>query len=269
MRQTINTTLAAALMVLATSAMAQATFYEGQGFRGRAFTADRALNDFGRAGFNDRASSVAVQRGRWEVCEHADFGGRCAVLRPGNYASLREMGLNDQISSVRPVRKGRRYGAIAPVPAPAPVYEYRRRPNERIHEVPVTSARAVVGPPNQRCWMERQQVTEPSRSGPNVGGLILGGVLGGVLGHQVGGGTGKDIATAGGAVAGAAIGANVGRNRNTETYPRDVQRCENVASTTPEYWDVTYNYRGIEHRVQMASAPGNVIIVNDNGIPRE
>ena len=40
-------------------------------------------------------------------------------------------------------------------------YEYRRRPNERLSEAPVTSVRAVVGPPEQRCWVERQQVAEP------------------------------------------------------------------------------------------------------------
>src|SRR5207244_1954967 len=75
--------------------------------------------------------------------------------------------------------------------------------------VPVASVRAVVGPPEQRCWVEREQVQ--SGGGPNVPGAIVGGVIGGILGHQIGSGRGNDAATAGGAVAGAAIGANVNR----------------------------------------------------------
>jgi DNA segregation ATPase FtsK/SpoIIIE-like protein len=89
-----------------------------------------------------------------------------------------------------------------------------------------------------------------------------------VLGHQVGGGSGKDLATAGGVIAGAAIGANVNRGSGGVAYvDRDVQRCQTVGSAKPEYWDVTYHYRGAEHRVQMTSAPGATIRVNAEGAP--
>ena len=37
-------------------------------------------------------------------------------------------------------------------------------PNERLREVPMTSVRAVMGPPEQRCWVER----EPGRPAPRV-----------------------------------------------------------------------------------------------------
>ena len=87
-----------------------------------------------------------------------------------------------------------------------------------------------------------------------------------MLGHQVGGGRGRDIATAGGAIAGAAIGSNQGGG---STYDRNLRRCETTASTTPAYWDVTYNYRGVEHSVQMSYPPGRTIAVNMNGEPRE
>ena len=149
---------------------------------------------------------------------------------------------------------------------PAPTYEYRQRANERVYEAPVTSVRAVVGPPEQRCWVEREQVVE--RGDQNVGGAVLGAIIGGVLGHQVGGGRGKDVATAGGAVAGALIGGNAGSGDNV-AYDRDVQRCRNVSSGRPAYWDVTYNYRGVEHRVQMSAPPGNTIFVNRDGLPRQ
>jgi uncharacterized protein YcfJ len=260
--------LAASLLVVAAHASAQITFYEGEGYRGRAFTTSNAVVNFDRIGFNDRASSVVVDRGRWEVCEDARYRGRCVVLRKGSYQSLTGLGLENRISSVRPVDNNKQYSNEAPEPMASADYEFRRRANERVYSAPVISAHAVVGQASERCWIDRQQVSQPSRGAPNVGGAIVGGLLGGVLGHQVGGGTGKDIATVGGAVAGAAIGSNVGRNDNTTNYSQDVRRCETTASTTPTYWDVTYRYRGTDHRVQMSSDPGQTIAVNQNGDPR-
>ena len=99
-----------------------------------------------------------------------------------------------------------------------------------------------------------------------MGGAVAGAIIGGILGHQVGSGRGRDVATVGGAVAGGAVGANVGRG--SHTVDRDVQRCETAASGPPQYWDVTYNFRGVEHRVQMSAAPGPTIAVNANGEPR-
>jgi uncharacterized protein YcfJ len=269
MNQILKIAVAAAALTLTSQAFAQVTFYENDGWRGRAFTANQPVRDFSRNGFNDRASSVVVDRGQWEVCEDSNFNGRCVILRKGSYESLRGMGLNDRISSVRPVKARNSYANEAPPPLPQPTYEYRRRPSERIIDVPVTSVRAVVGSPEQRCWVERQQVSEPSR-GSNAGGVIAGALIGGILGHQVGGGTGRDVATAGGAIAGAVVGNNVANNNNnSNTYARDVRRCENVSNPKPEYWDVTYNYRGQEHRVQMSTPPGNSIAVSSKtGEPR-
>src|SRR3982751_5318887 len=58
-------------LLLATQAVqaAQITFYEGEGFRGRAFTTKRALTNFKDEGINDRASSVVVDSGDWIVCD--------------------------------------------------------------------------------------------------------------------------------------------------------------------------------------------------------
>jgi uncharacterized protein YcfJ len=265
----MNSLVAAAAMALATQAAAQVTFYEGEGFHGRAFTADRPIADFDPYGFNDRASSAVVDHGTWQVCEDARFEGRCVILRPGNYDSLGRMGMNRKISSVRPVEENaRNEQQYAPGPPPgAPAYEYRQRPNERLYEANVTSVHAVVGPPEQRCWVERQQVVEDHR-GANVPGAIIGGIIGGVLGHQIGSGRGNDVATAAGAVGGAAIGANTGRG-GTTAYDRDVQRCENVPSSAqPDYWDVTYEFRGVEHRAQLSAPPGPTITVNGEGEPR-
>lgn len=267
MHRTLKPLLGIAALAFAAHASAQITFYEGEGFRGRTFSTQRQVGNFERIGFNDRASSVVVDRGRWEVCEDARFEGRCVVLRRGSYESLRGMDMENRISSVRPVADRGQYDNEAPEPLAAPTYEYRQRPNERLREVPVTSVHAVVGPAEQRCWVERQQVAEPERRDLNLPGAIIGGVLGGILGHQVGGGTGKTVATVGGTLGGAALGANVGRD-DASTGTRDVRRCETAANGPPQYWDVTYNFRGVEHRVQMSTPPGRTIAVNRDGEPR-
>ena len=151
--------------------------------------------------------------------------------------------------------------------APPVAYDFRRRQGETLYEAPVTSVRAVVGPPQQRCWVERQ-VIDNGAGGVNVPGAIVGGVVGGILGHQIGSGHGQDLATGIGAAGGAVVGANVGRAPGT-VYTQDVQRCENVSSgESLDYWDVTYTFRGIEHHVQTTSPPGRTLLVNAEGEPR-
>ncbi len=165
-------------------------------------------------------------------------------------------------------RAGHAFVATPEVAVAAPPVAYRVVPAGRYFVVPVTSVRAVVGPPEQRCWVERQHVVDERSDAPNVPGAIAGAVIGGVLGHQIGGGRGKDLATVGGAVAGAAVGANVGRG-STQVYSQDVQRCRTSArGARPEYWDVTYRFRGMLHRAQLAAPPGRTITVDANGEPR-
>lgn len=261
--------LALAGLALATSAVAQVTFFEHEGFQGRSFTTQRAVTDFQRLGFNDRASSVVVTSQRWEVCQDAGYQGRCVVLRPGQYPSLAAMSLNDRVSSVRTVAGKTRVPVERFAPPPVVDKDYRRRGNERLFEAPVTSVRAVVGTPEQRCWIEREQVTQ-DRNDARVPAGILGAVIGGILGHQIGGGTGRDLATVGGAVAGAAVGVNIARDRNgQQIVTRDVQRCTSVPSQArPDYWDVTYTFRGKTHRVQLTAPPGPTVTVNKQGEPR-
>src|SRR5487761_2446229 len=151
----------------------------------------------------------------------------------------------------------------------APAYDYRRRQNERLYEADVSYVRAVVGPPQQRCWMDREQVATRGPAGINVPGAIIGGAIGGIIGHEIGGGRGQDFATGIGIVGGAAVGANVGRGSDGAVYTQNVPRCEVVpASASLDYWDVTYNFAGYEHRVQMTTAPGTTILVNAEGEPR-
>ena len=163
----------------------------------------------------------------------------------------------------RQADQAQRLAAAAPA-----AYDYRRRENEPLYEAPVTSVRAVVGPPQQRCWVERQ-VVDTGSPGINVPGAVVGGVVGGILGHQIGSGRGQDLATGIGAAGGAVVGANVGRDAAGTVYTQDVQRCVNVSTAAPvDYWDVTYNFRGYEHHVQTTSPPGRTILVNAQGEPR-
>jgi uncharacterized protein YcfJ len=281
-------------MAIATQAAAQAIFYEHPNFQGQSFTTQQSIGNLERFGFNNRASSAVIRGETWQVCDGAGFSGQCVVLRPGEYSSLGAMGLNDSVSSVRAasstVRGDNRYAPYdsrnqlsdqryvpgdyryAPTPASAsaayPAYsDYRRRSGERLYEANVTSVRAVVGAPEQRCWVEREQISQ-DRGSANIPGAIAGAVLGGIIGHQVGGGRHQDLATAGGAVAGAALGANVGRSGGGQQV-QDVQRCETVSSQArPDHWDVTYSFRGQEHRIQMTSPPGPTVTVNEQGEPR-
>jgi uncharacterized protein YcfJ len=253
--------------LLAPLADAQVTLYEQEGFHGRFFAADKTVSNLDRLGFNDRASSIIVERGDWQVCENADFRGSCIVLRPGQYPSLASFGMNNRISSLRRVQGGPNY-VYAPPPAASasPPYPYYPHYGEQLYTAPVVAVRAVMGPPEQRCWVEQQQVAAPAA--PNIGGAILGGVLGGVLGHQIGGGRGNDVATAVGAVGGAAIGANVNRGGG-QTYTQDVQRCASAPGTGQvAYWDVTYVFRGVTQRAQLSFEPGGTITVNGRGEPR-
>lgn len=256
----------------------QVVFYENENYQGRSFTAQSQIDDFTRYGFNDRASSAVVIGDRWEACNDVRFGGRCVVLRPGRYPSLAAIGISDRVSSVRDVGYDTLISDERYAPPPPMVYDNRRRNDEQLYTVNVSSVRSVMGPAEQRCWTESAPVA-PVRAGPNVGAAIVGGLLGGILGHQVGGGTGKTVATLGGAAAGAALGGYViGRGEQGQPVAQNVQRCDSTSvqpgqsgqpgQVQPSYYDVTYMFRGQEHHAQMTSAPGSTITVNGQGEPR-
>ena len=262
----IKAAFAVSALVLASQAMAQVVLYEREGFRGRSVVVNAEMRNVERRALGDTAASAVVERGRWEVCERPRFQGRCAVLRRGDYPDLRNTGLQWDIASVRPAREGRRYD-LEPQATAGQDYAYRRRASERTREVPIRDVRAIMGAANQRCWVERQAVPA-ANTNANVGGAIAGAIIGGILGHQVGGGSGKDLATGAGVVGGAVIGNRVAGGSAPGYATQDVQKCENVQGA-PAYYEVTYNYRGAPHTVQMSAPPvGNTIIVNERGEPR-
>ena len=64
MKSILKAVLAIATLVVSAQALAQITFYGREGFEGRSFTAENQISNFENSGFNDRASSVVVLRGR-------------------------------------------------------------------------------------------------------------------------------------------------------------------------------------------------------------
>lgn len=256
---------------LAVPALAQITLYEQPNFEGRSITATGRVSNLKASNFNDRASSAVVRSRRWEVCVDQRYGGRCRVLRPGQYASLEAMGLDDRISSVRAVAPHAGDDELSYAPAPVVRDDYRRRSGERLYQAPVSDVRAVYAEAGHRCWTEREQGgSEDRRSDGSTPGTVIGAVIGGILGHQIGGGSGRTLATLGGAVAGGVVGNSVGRNHAGDANDtRDVQHCAPRASTqNPAYWDVTYDFRGQQHHVQLATPPGATVTVNAQGEPR-
>lgn len=96
--------IAAATLGCAAYAGAQEiVLYQNDNFSGPRYSANQSVADLGNAGFNDRASSVQVRGGSWQLCSDAYFRGQCVTLGPGNYPSLGAMGLNDRVSSLREI----------------------------------------------------------------------------------------------------------------------------------------------------------------------
>ena len=117
-------------------------------------------------------------------------------------------------------------------PNPVVIYE---RPNpvviypaNEVHQARVLSSRAVNDAPQERCWTERHQV-----------GLLE--------------------------LPFAIVGGTIDLLAGQQSTPY-VQRCTTVRGGTA-YWDVTYEFRGIEHSVQMSARPGSTIAVNGYGEP--
>ena len=221
-----------------------------------------------RAGFAQEAARTRSEEAALMVQRRANEAQLTADLsrRQAESAQLQAAAAQRQAEETQRLASSMQSRADAYAP---PAYDYRRRQNERLYEANVSYVRAVVGPPQQRCWVEREQVDNRGPAGVNIPGAIVGGVIGGILGHQIGGGRGQDVATGIGAVGGAAIGANVGRGSDGPGYTQNVQRCDYVATSARlDYWDVTYNFAGYEHRVQMTTPPGPTIVVNAQGEPR-
>ena len=94
----------------------RAVLYEGPRFTGRSYVVDEnVLRNLDGTGFNDRASSMRIERGYWIFCSDAQFAGECMTFGPGEYPQLPPT-LDNRISSGRriandyPYREQPRWG---------------------------------------------------------------------------------------------------------------------------------------------------------------
>ena len=100
-------------------------------------------------------------------------------------------------------------------------------PADQTFQARVISARAVGNAPEQRCYTEQKQ----------IGPLELPGAI---------------IAGAGDLLSG------------QHSVPDTVTRCNTVSGGTA-YWDVLYEFNGVQHRVQLSAPPGDTVAVNGYG----
>lgn len=78
--------------------------YDEPGFRGNTISIGDSVGDLRDRNFNDRAESVRVVSGTWEVCVDQYFR-ECQTL-DRDFADLSSIGLRKRISSLRPVGRG-------------------------------------------------------------------------------------------------------------------------------------------------------------------
>ena len=107
--------LAGALIASGLGASARAPrgevlIYERADFRGRSIAVRDDLGDFELAGMNDRAASLYVLSGTWELCTDAYYRGSCRYYEPGQYRSLGDQAR--RISSARLVGAGQGAGHV-------------------------------------------------------------------------------------------------------------------------------------------------------------
>lgn len=101
MKMPATTSLFALCALASVAGAADLTLYTDGDFQGRPLNVVIDLRQLGSLNFNDRASSLVIEKGAWVLCTEEDFGGSCVTLEPGKYGSLRELGLDDAITSVR------------------------------------------------------------------------------------------------------------------------------------------------------------------------
>lgn len=87
---------------------ASLVLFDQVNYRGNSF--EISTNTAELRNFNDRARSVTIRRGTWELCEHKNFSGRCATLDRST-PDLAAYGLSGRVTSARLVSGG---GAVPP-----------------------------------------------------------------------------------------------------------------------------------------------------------
>ena len=88
--------------------------YDDPFFRGNSLPLEGPIDNLRSQNFHDRAESVRVISGRWEICAEPGFR-RCQIV-DRDVTQLSSLGLNKKLSSVRPVGYGSGGGNRPPYP---------------------------------------------------------------------------------------------------------------------------------------------------------
>jgi hypothetical protein len=102
--------LAAGTAIAGLTGAAQAqeiVLYDQPNFGGQSVVAQSSIGSLVPMRFNDRASSVRVVSGTWQLCEHENFRGQCITV---DNDDINLGGFSDQITSLRPVAGGQDTG---------------------------------------------------------------------------------------------------------------------------------------------------------------
>lgn len=129
--------LTAACLVSSAARAGVLILFEHQNFEGRRMALRGDMPNLDRTDFNDRAESILVRDGTWEVCTDAYYRGHCERLGPGEYRTLGGEFVR-RISSLREVRGGP--PPFAPPPAPQPM----GRPHAQLFEDPNFGGRELL-----------------------------------------------------------------------------------------------------------------------------
>lgn len=81
----------------------QIILYDHPGFTGEQRPLTTPVSNLGHVNFNDRADSLVVVSGLWQVCTNVNYRGSCQTLGVGSYSDLSGLGLTNALSSVQPV----------------------------------------------------------------------------------------------------------------------------------------------------------------------
>lgn len=94
------------VLVSGAAAAQRIVLFEDDYFRGQQLVIEEAQSDLRGWRWNDKASSLRVESGEWEICRDSGFRG-CVRVGEGAIPRLGEgLRMNDEISSVRPVGYG-------------------------------------------------------------------------------------------------------------------------------------------------------------------
>lgn len=88
-----------------TTGPVEAYLYDFPNFQGSGVTARESIPDLTRYNFADKATSIRILSGQWEVCTGVNFTGRCETITADSW-DLTGIDLNNQINAVRPARPG-------------------------------------------------------------------------------------------------------------------------------------------------------------------